>query len=594
MSRVDPHSYFDSEQPLTSRLDWRFSVDFENSRLKGVATLIFDAPASGALDLDTRGLSIRSVKTGEGRLVEYELGDPDEVLGTRLRLLLPQGTRQVAVEYETSPDATGLQWLSPAQTAGKQHPYLFSQCQPHHARTMIPLQDSPRVRIPYHAEATVPADLAVVMSAGRAGEKDGPAPGTKTFLFDMPQPIPSYLLALAVGNLAYKAVSGRSGVWAEPEVVDKAHWEFMGMEEMIQKAEGLFGPYEWDQYDVLVLPPSFPYGGMENPRITFLTPTLLAGDRSLVAVVAHELAHSWTGNLVTNATMNDFWLNEGFTVWAERRIQEAIKGKEYTAMAWTIGRRGLDEAFERFGEDSPYTRLRTDLAGVDPDSMYSEVPYEKGARFVALLEKTVGREAFDRFIAEYIKECKFTSITTEEFMDFLERKLPGVAARVGAQDWVYGTGLPANSPAFKSDTLERLEFLSSGWAEGRRPESGEVEKWGPDEVLIYLQGLPRELKLDECRWLDETFGLMGQGNYEILVEWLTIAASSGYEPAFDRIREVLSSVGRMKYIRPLYKALGRQPASRALAKDTFAAVKDSYHALTRRVAQEEMDNYPKD
>ncbi len=263
-------------------------------------------------------------------------------------------------------------------------------------------------------------------------------------------------------------------------------------------------------------------------------------------------------------------------------------------MAWAIGRRGLDEAFERFGEDSPYTKLRTDLAGIDPDSMYSEVPYEKGARFVALLEKTVGREQFDRFIATYIKECKFTSITTEEFLEFLREKLPGVADKVGAEAWIYGTGLPSNAPTFESASLDRLEFLSSGWSEGRRPESGEAGKWSPDEVLIYLQGLPRDMTLDECKWLDDTFGLMGQGNYEILVEWLCIAAASGYQPAFGKIREVLSSVGRMKYIRPLYKALGHTPASRALAKETFAAVKDSFHALTRRVAEEEMEAYPQD
>jgi aminopeptidase N len=592
MARIDPHSHYDPEQPLVRRLLWKVAADFASRRLTGEARLLLGAPSGGRLDLDSDELEIRSVEDQTGRPIPFHLGEPDPVLGRRLRLELPEGTSEVVLRYATSPEATALQWLSPEQTEGRAASFLFSQCQPHHARSMVPCQDSPRVRVTYRAEITVPEGIRPVMSAGDAGEAPGPDPGTRTFAFEMPQPIPSYLLALAAGRLESRELGPRSRIWAEPETVEAAAFEFSEIESMISTAEGIFGPYEWDRYDMLVLPPSFPYGGMENPRLTFLTPTLLAGDRSLVAVVVHELAHSWTGNLVTNATMNDFWLNEGFTVWAERRILEALRGRDAASLAWAIGQTGLDRSMERFGANSPFTRLRTDLWGVDPDSMYSDVPYEKGARLVALLERTVGRKRFDAFIREYIERFRFTSITSEEFLAFLEECLPGPAAEAGVQEWVYGTGLPKNAPRFSSEGLAAIEAKAAGWAEGIRIAEAEAASWTPAETLIYLQGLPRPVSKEDCVRLDLTFDLTSQGNYEILVEWLAIAAASDYAPAFPRIREVLGRVGRMKYLRPLYKALGASERTRALARSTFAEVADRYHALSRRVAETEMAAYP--
>ena len=593
MARMDPHSYYDPDQPTTQSLRLKWTADFETRRLSGRAALTLQKPSAGTFDLDTDRLEIRSV-VADGHTIPYTLGEPDPVLGQRLRLELPPGTREVVIDYATSSEAMGLQWLSPSQTTGKKLPFMFSQCQPHHARSLAPLQDSPRVRVPYHAEVVVPEALTAVMSAGAPVMHPGPVAGTRTFEFDMPQPIPTYLIAIAAGDIVSRDLSPRSRIWAEPEMADRAAWEFAGIEKMILTAEALFGPYEWDRYDMLVLPPSFPYGGMENPRLTFLTPTLLAGDRSLVNVVVHELAHSWTGNLVTNATMNDFWLNEGFTVWSERRTLEALHGKDRAALAWAIGNAGLKEAFARFGSSSPYTRLRTDLWGVDPDSMYSEVPYEKGARLVALLEQAAGREAWDEFIRAYIARFRFTSITSEEFLEFLEEVRPGLAAKVGAKEWIYEAGLPTNCPTFSAPLLEHLQSLSAGWSDGRRPEPAERESWGPEDVLIYLQGLPRLLSSEDCRWLDETFKLTGQGNYEILVEWLTIAASSDYEPVFRRVREVLTSVGRMKFLRPLYGALGATARTRALARETYAEAKPGYHTLSRMVAEECMRAYTAD
>ncbi len=591
MSRLDPHSWFDSDQPRTRHLSLEWQVDFERRTVGGTVTLELGGASEGPLDLDTKALAITGAWTGAGARVPFALGDDEPILGRRLRLELPRGTAQVVVGFETGPDAVGLQWLAPEQTAGKRHPFLFTQFQPIHARTMVPCQDTPIVRAPYRAAVTVPELLTAVMSAGPTEGAGVVKGGKRTLRFAMPQPVPSYLLALAVGDLTSRDLSPRSRVWAEPATADAAAYEFAGIEEMIRAAERMFGPYEWDRYDMLVLPPSFPYGGMENPRMTFLTPTVLAGDRSLVDLVAHEMAHSWTGNLVTNATMDHFWLNEGFTVWAERRILEALHGEEAAALGWAIGQNALEESLARFPADSPFSLLRTDLRGVDPDDVYSSIPYEKGARFVAALERAVGRERFDGFLRRYMDRFRFTSITTEEFEAFLEAELPGVAASVDAGAWLRKPGMPPGAPVFRSAKLEALKALAQGWQTGARPTHEDIARWSANELLLYLQHLPRPLDEFSCRWLDAHCRLMPQGNYEILVEWLTIAAASDYEEAFPRLREVLTSVGRMKYLRPLYGALGGHPRTRALARDVFAQAAPGYHALSRRVVESVMEKY---
>ena len=594
MANPDPHSFFDDAQPRTTRIHLSLTADFAARRLTGNVALHL-SPGEGPLDLDTKGLDIHAASGPDGAAIPWSLGDETPILGRRLRVELPAGCPSVRIEYATTPEALGLQWLTPSQTEGKRHPFLFSQFQSIHARTMIPLQDSPKARITYHADITVPEPLAVVMSAGPSGVVQGSERGYRTFSFEMPQPIPPYLLALAIGEIESRDLSPRSRVWAEPGTVEAAAWEFAEIEGMIRTAESLFGPYEWDRYDMLVLPPSFPYGGMENPRMTFLTPTLLAGDRSLVDVVAHELAHSWTGNLVTNADMDHFWLNEGWTVWAERRIQEALHGPDKSVLDWALGQTALDLELARFGPESPLTKLRTDLAGVDPDDAFSSIPYEKGSRFLTLIERAVGRPRFDAFVRDYIARFRFTSITSEEFLAFVEDKLPGVAASVGARGWLEEPGIPANAPVFHSAALESLTALAGRWPEeSARPQPDVAASWSPLELLVYLQHLPRETDRDGCEWLDANLRLTDRGNCEILVEWLTIAAGSDYDPVFPRIRQFLTRVGRMKYLRPLYGALGRHRRTRALAHEVFAAASEGYHVLSRRVVESVMAKYPID
>ena len=584
---TDPHSFAKLDQGMVRHLELDLAVDFGRRQLRGTATLFVkradgtEGARGGRLDLDTRDLTIEGIEDLGGVPLKWDLHAADPVLGARLSVRVPEGTPGLRIHYATSPEASALQWLGPEHTAGGEQPFLFSQCQAIHARSMVPLQDSPRVRFTYDASLTIPRDLMAVMSSAPGEVRPARAPDMRRLRFHMGQPIPSYLLALAVGDLSSKELGPRSVIWAEPATLEAAASEFSGMDAMLLAAEELFGPYRWDRFDALVMPPAFPYGGMENPRMTFLTPTLLAGDKSLVNVLTHELAHSWSGNLVTNATLDDFWLNEGFTVWAERRILEQLEGEGAVTLHAAIGRAGLDEAIERFGADSPNTRLKTDTAGQDPDAVYSLVPYEKGYLFVRLLEETVGREAFDAFVRQYIERFAFCSISTEDFEAFLAEALPGVAERVSAEAWLRGEGVPANAPRSESAHLKKLQSLARGITKGKRPTLKVAAAWSVTDWQVYLQALPAELPQEDCQWLDESFELTASRNAEILAAWLRIAARSGYEASYPRLRSFLGEVGRMKYLKPLYGALHASEATMYMARDIFDENAAHYHPVAR-------------
>jgi aminopeptidase N len=573
MARLDPHSYYDSDQPVIEHLDWRARVDFDARVIEAEATLQLASAADGPFDLDTRELTILDVSDGDQPL-QWELHAPEPILGARLTIDA-RGPR-VRIRYRTSPSASALQWLAPAQTAGGRHPFLFSQCQAIHARSVVPLQDSPRVRIRYHAEVSAPPELRVLMAAAFVAREGG------VEIYDMPQPIPPYLFALAVGDLASRELGPRSRVWAEPSVVERAAWEFAGVDAMLRTAESLFGPYAWERFDILTMPPSFPYGGMENPRLTFLTPTLLAGDRSLVNVVAHELAHSWTGNLVSNADAEHFWLNEGFTVFAERRILEALAegGPELTALHAALGRRDLERALARFAKQPELTRLRTHLAGVDPDEAFSEIPYEKGYLFLRAIEEAAGRAAFDRFLKKWVEELRFRAVTTDDFVAFVERELPGALAVVHATSWLDAAGVPADAPRASSSRLEAIRAL-----EGALPSPEMARAWTPTEWQLWLESLPRPVPAPLRAEIESRFKLSESENHEVLVTWLERLAEAGDRAAHPRIEATLARVGRMKYLRPLYTALARTDEGRAFARECFARHRAGYHPIAQQVVE---------
>ena len=578
MARLDPHSYADDTQAETTSVALVASLDFATRIITADVTLTFRAPGSGRLDLDTRDLSIESVVDAHGAELPFTLHPAAPYLGARLAISLPTATPRIRIRYRTSPGASALQWLAPAQTRGGVHPFLFSQCQAIHARSLIPLQDTPRLRVTYTAELAIPRELTAVMAAATGGRTE--VGEVATCRFSMPQPIPPYLFAFAVGDLAARDLSPRCRVWAEPAVVDAAAYEFADVEAMIGAAEALFGPYDWERFDILTMPPSFPYGGMENPRLTFITPTVLAGDRSLVSVIAHELAHSWTGNLVTNANAEHFWLNEGFTMYAERRITEALEGPAMASLSAALGRRELDESLRRFAATPAMTRLRTHLEGVDPDECYSLVPYEKGYFFLCAIEAHVGRPAFTSWLRTYLDAFRFGAITTADFEAHIEAGLPGALAAVNAREWIDGEGIPASATAPPSARLAAIEALG-----GRAPSPAQAAAWTATEWTLFLETVPRPASPTTCEALDHELALTASGNYDVLVAWLTLALQAGYLPVLPRVERVLAEVGRMKYLRPLYTQLAARPETRELAHAAYARLRATYHPIARQMVE---------
>ncbi len=588
---VDSHSFGNPDQVQVWQIDLDLSVDFERREIRGVATLDIrrqpGCPPDAPLIVDTRGLTIEEVSIRKLWVnpepfapTRHDLGPIDPVLGSKLTIALTPEATQVRIAYRTSPTASALQWMDPTLTAGKVSPFLFTQSQAIHARSWIPLQDSPGVRIIYVGAVRVPKGLTAVMAAESRVKPDEAALGV--FRFVMPQPIPPYLIALAVGDLAFQPLGPRTGVWAEPSVLKSAAHEFADVESMIAAIEKRFGPYRWGRYDILVLPPSFPFGGMENPRVTFATPTILAGDRSLVSLIAHELAHSWSGNLVTNATWRDFWLNEGFTTYLERRIIEDLYGKDRADMELVLGMADLrEELKEQSAKDQV---LHVDLTGRDPDEGMNRIPYEKGALFLRTLEQRFGRARFDGFLRSYFDHFAFRSITTAEFVAYLKQHLLIDPADVRAIDllaWLEGPGLPAGFAESKSTRLDAIDKAARGWIDGSvAADRLGAREWSTQEWIRFLQALPEKLPVDRLAELDKEFGLTARGNSEIAHQWLLIAIRNGYTPADERLKSYLTTIGRRKLVLPLYKALVATPAGRQHAEAMYATARPGYHPIT--------------
>lgn len=585
-SGVDYHSFANTDDYLVKHLDLDLTADFDDKILKGEAILDIErlTQKNPPLILDTRDLKINSVLAGTGDsldAVKFSLGKIDPHLGTPLKIELPEGANKVAIKYQTSPGASGVQWLEPQQTAGKKHPFLFTQAQAIHARSFIPLQDSPKVRMTYEATIRTPEDLLAVMSANNdpETEKDG------VYDFKMPQPIPSYLIALGIGNLEFKAMGERTGVYAEPELLDAAAAEFADTESMLEATEKNYGPYRWDRYDLLILPPSFPFGGMENPRLSFITPTVIAGDKSLVALIAHELAHSWSGNLVTNASWRDLWLNEGFTTYLTNRIMQFVYGDERYQMEMALGYDDLKADMD--DRDDKDEIMAIDLRDRDPDEVFSNIPYEKGSLFLYELEQKVGRENFDKFLMDYFNHFAFQSITTEDFVKYLNETLlkqyPDKLDAARINQWIFAAGIPEGAPQPTSDAFTKLDPIRQRWLNGEMKVSDiDTKGWTFHQWKYFLDGMPQTLTADQLKALDEAFDLTQSKNNEIAFSWLMIAVRNQYKPADARLQDFLVSIGRNKFLRPLYRNL-MENGQQETAKRIFEKAKPGYHPLTVKV-----------
>ena len=568
-----PHSFARPDEVVIEHMHLDLKVDFEANRLAGSATYrLKRSPNAQHLVVDTWGLDIAGVVSGT-RDLKWSLGDFNSLLGRPLKIELPPNNDSVVVKYSSRPEAEAVQWLAPEQTTDKKHPFLFTQSQAILARTWVPCQDTPAVRMTYSARIQVPPNLMAVMSASNPQVKNS----TGIYEFEMKQPIPSYLLALAVGDLRFKALGPRSGIYAEPSVLKKAVWELNDTERMITAAEELYGAYRWDRYDVIFLPSSFPFGGMENPRLTFATPTILAGDRSLVALIAHELAHSWSGNLVTNASWNDFWLNEGFTVYFEQRIMEAIYGREYSEMLARLTLDGLlAEVKELQARD---TWLKLDLGGRNPDDGMTSIAYDKGYFFLRMLEEKVGREKWDKFLKDYFDKFAFQSMTTERFLAYLEDNLN---ADVDYKEWVFQPGVPDNCPEVKTEQLARAADAAAAFLNGRSPHELDTDQWTTHHWNHFLRSLKKGLALDQMRQLDAEFKFTASGNSEITHDWLQHVIAADYEPGMSKLESFLTGQGRRKFLEPLYKALAKSDAGKERALKIYAKARPGYHAVSRQ------------
>ena len=584
---VDVHSYAKPLDARVTHLALDLAVDFTAKRIGGTATLDIEAkPEATTITLDDKGLEIEKIAAADGTPLPYKVGAADENLGAPLEIAIGSA-RKIVITYKSAPEAGALQWLTPAQTAGKKQPYLFSQGQAIENRTWIPTQDSPGIRQTWEAKITVPQPLTAVMSAPKVSEPEVTG-RSRQFSFKMDKPVAPYLIAIGVGDLAFRSLGPRTGVWTEPAMLDKAAAELADTEKMVAAAEALYGPYQWGRYDLLVLPPSFPFGGMENPTLTFLTPTFIAGDKSNNSLIAHELAHSWSGNLATNATWADFWLNEGMTTYAERRIVEVVYGPKMAMQQVALGIDAQDKAVvEGGGPAGPDTRLHLDLKGRHPNDGLTDIAYEKGAAFLRVIEANVGRPRFDAYLKGWFDRHAFQPVTSAMFLaDLRANLIKGDAAlekKLMLDDWVYKPGIPGNAVKADPAAFAEADAATAAFAKGGAVDTAAWGRWTTDERLRFLNTLPRKLSTARLDALDQGLGLDSTRNSEVLFAWLDLATRNRYNPAVPALEQFMTSVGRGKFVKPLYKTLYADTVwGRPIARRIYAAARPLYHPLVTR------------
>ena len=582
----DESSYAEPDKVVIKDLALDLKVDFDAKQIGGTATyaLEWKDKAAKQLVLDTRELSIEKVEAiaadGAAAPLQFTLAPADKVFGSKLSIETPDQPASVRITYHTAPTASGLQWLEPSMTEGKKLPFMFSQSQAIHARSWVPLQDTPSVRFTYSAHVVSRPDVMVLMSA----DNDPKAARDGDYTFKMPQPIPSYLLAIAAGDLVFEPISGRSGVWAEPAMVNKAAKEFEDTEKMIGAAEKLYGEYRWGRYDMLVLPPSFPFGGMENPRLTFATPTVIVGDKSLVSLVAHELAHSWSGNLVTNASWKDIWLNEGFTTYVQARITEALYGQEMAEMEREIDQTDLLNELKDMSPADQALALPP-LTERDPDDALSQVAYVKGAWFLQFLEQRFGREVFDPFLRGWFNDHAFQSANTDQFIDYMKKNLlpknPAAVTDAELKAWLDEPGIPAFATKARSRNFAVVDTARIAYLGSDKVPSNQVTgEWSTQEWVRFIDGLGQKQPLEKLAQLDKAYRFTGTANGEIAMRWYPLAIRSGYNEALPAAGEFIQKVGRRKLVLPIYAELLKTPEGLAFAKEVFAKAKPGYHPIT--------------
>lgn len=603
-SRKCNSTFSNPDEVITTHIHLDWKLDFESKTLSGSVKHSVRVVVGGtaSADFDSSKLHITSAKI-DGESVSVTVGDRHESLGSKVSVEIPSSLRSkdscfdITFEYSTDPEASAVQWLAKEATKGTQYPYVFTQCQAIHARSLLVCQDTPGVKSTYSANVSGPEWCTVLMSAlaDNTETRKGHSKWTQ------PVPMPSYLIALAGGNLASREISPRVRVWCEPEGVDAVAFEFSETEEFLSKAEDITCPYVWTRYDVLCLPPSFPYGGMENPCLTFATPTLIAGDKSLANVIAHEIAHSWTGNLVTNHTWEHFWLNEGWTVWLERKIMSRVKGDEYLKLSAQGGWKVLKDSISQMGADDRFTMLVWPLGHEDPDEAFSSVPYEKGFNLLNYLEGIVGTPSFELFAKAYLQNFKFSTVTSGEFRDFFVEyfNTSEYKSDILNLDWdqiLHSPGMPVFTPDFSNSLSVSSKALAKRWIEfaiSKTTPSGftsyDMEGWSTQQILIFLEDLSIHSGENDSftdaylKSLDSMYSLTKCGNSEIKLRWQLICLQCDAEWIIPHVVEFITTQGRMKFVRPLYRALYECENGSSIALDTFEKFSAIYHPIARKM-----------
>ena len=596
-SPIDPgfdyHSFANVDQFRVTHIELDLRVDLQGKSISGTATLDLkrlDARAT-QLVLDTKDLMVNDVSqkvtdvlgaTAKNQTLwvsrPFHLDKPDPILGSALVIEIPptrKTVESIRIDYETLDTAAALQWLTPNKAAGRRKSLLYTLSEPIGTRTWIPLQDTPQVRATYKAMIHTDSNVLAVMSA----DNDPTHKRNGEYSFVMAQAIPSYLIALAVGDLEFKETGPRTGVYAEKPAVKAAAKEFADTEAMIAAGEKLFGPYRWKRFDILVLSPSFPVGGMENPRLSFVSPTAIAGDKSLVSVIARELAPSWSGNLVTNATWRDLWLNEGVSAYLESRLMNAVYGEQRASMEAVLGLKSLREDL---AERSPSDQaLAIDLRDRDPGLAFSRVPYEKGRLFLSYLDAKFGKDRFDAFLRGYFDHFAFKSVTTEQFNQYLWENLldrfPGIVAREQVLTWENAPGIPADAVLPVSNALSQVDQARASWLSGTLAPKKFGLDWGAEQWLYFLDDMPATLRAKQLSDLDQAYALTRSQNAEIEHSWLQLVIRNDYRPGYTRLEEYLKTVGRRRLIEPLYVELMKTPAGSDFAKRVYAIARPGLH-----------------
>jgi len=583
MPTHDPHSYADLSQGVLTNIDLRIQADFQKHILNIEADYQLEKPVSGSLFLDSAGIDLKKATSNAGDLT-WEFDRQDDLLGERLHLSGLENASSFTLSFATSPDARALQWLPAEQTAGGEHPFLYSQCQAIHARSIFPCQDTPSVRMTYSAEVEAPKPLTAVIAAELVEVRNQGE--SQVFVYRMPQRIPSYLFAIGAGNLHFHSLGPRTGVYAEPEIIESAAWEFAENEAKIVEAEKLLGPYQWGRYDLLILPPSFPYGGMENPRLTFLTPTAILGNRGQTALITHELAHAWTGNLVTNATWEDFWLNEGWTTYAETRITEILDGADVADLMAVYDEKRLLELMQRIGMGSPLTRLKVPSEGRDPDVTMTIIPYYKGCFFLKECEYVVGRERFDAFTKKYMAGFHFQSLTTETFLEFLKSELPEVFEKLDVEHWIYEPGLTDNRFKLTSKLYDEVQVVLTAYKNGVYPEKEVVKDWHRYQILSFLQALPKQIPVEDCQILEDALDLPAKNDAAHYSFFYATCISSNYKEILPRAARFIEENGRLLYLEPVIRAMIASDWARTQLRPILERARPRQHQITAHVTEQ--------